>query len=138
MERQLNSSQRDKLLLDESKEDSQFKRDIAEAIRESNQTFVQPMQQMSQSIMFIAEGLARSIEMIGNALAISNKANSQNPCFSQNNFTRNTPPAPNNLQYSQCAHQFQSSYGIFNSSNHNLDDNVEMTVSEKKIYTNLD
>ena len=138
MERQLNSSQRDKLLLDESKEDSQFKRDIAEAIRESNQTFVQPMQQMSQSIMFIAEGLARSIEMIGNALATSNKGNSQNPCFSQKNFTRNTPPAPNNLQYSQCAHQFQSSYGIFNSSNHNLDDNVEMTVSEKKIYTNLD
>ena len=48
MERQLSSLQRDKLLFDESKEDSQFKSDIAEAIRE----------QMSQSIMFIAKAEA--------------------------------------------------------------------------------
>ena len=50
------------LLFDESKEDSQSKRDIAVAIRESNQTFAQSMQQMSQSI-FIAQGLGRSMEM---------------------------------------------------------------------------
>ena len=43
VERQLSSSQRDKLLFDESKEDGQFKRDIAEAVRESNQTFAQSM-----------------------------------------------------------------------------------------------
>ena len=137
MERQLSSSQRDKLLSDESKEDSQFKRDIAEAIRESNQTFAQSMQQMSQS-MFIAQGLSRSMEMIGNALATLNNANYQNPYFSQNTFTRNIPAAPNNVQYSQGAHQFQSSYGIFTSSNYDLDDNVEMSVSEKRTYTNLD
>ena len=138
MERQLSSSQRDKLLFDESKEDSQFKRGITEAIRESNQTFAQSMQQMSRSIMFIAQGLGRSMKMIDNALATSNNANSQNPNFSQNTFTRNIPPAPNNVQYSQGAHQFQSSYGIFTSSNYNLDDNAEMPVSEKKTYTNLD
>ena len=138
MERQLSSSQRDKLLFDKSKEDSQFKRDIAEAIRESNQTFAQSMQQMSQSITFIAQGLGRSMEMIGNALATSNNANSQNPYFLPNTFTRNIPPAANNVQYSKGAHQFQSSYSIFFSSNYSLDDNVEMTVSEKKTYTNLD
>ena len=55
MERQLSSLQRDKLLFDESKEDSQFKSDIAEEIRKSKQTFAQSMQQMSQSIMFIAK-----------------------------------------------------------------------------------
>ena len=94
------------------------------------------MQQMSQSILFIAQGLGQSMEMIGNALATSNNTNSQNPYFSQNTFTRNIPPAPNNFQYSQGAHPFQSSYGIFTSSNFNLDDNVEMPVSEKKTYTN--
>ena len=57
------------------------------------------MQQMSQSILFIAQGLGQSMEMIGNALATSSNTNSQNPCFSQNTFTRNIPPAPNNFQY---------------------------------------
>ena len=55
MERQLSSLQRDKLLFDEQKEDAQFKRDIAEAIRESKQTLSQSMQQMLQSIMFVAK-----------------------------------------------------------------------------------
>ena len=76
--------------------------------------------------------------MIGNAPATSNNANSQNPCFSRNTFTRNMPPTPINVQFSQGAHQFQSSYGIFTSSSYNLDDNVGMPVSEKKTYTNLD
>ena len=56
MARQLSSSQRDKLLFHKSIEDPQFKRDIAEAIRELNQTFAQLMQQMSQPVMFIAQG----------------------------------------------------------------------------------
>ena len=84
---------------------------------------------MSQSIMFIAQDLGRSMKMRGNALATSNNANSQNPYFSQNTFTRNI---------TQGAHRFQSSYGIFTSSNYNLDHSVEMPVSEKKTYTNLD
>ena len=109
MECQLSSSQKDKLLFDESKEDSQFKRDVVEAIRESNQTFAQSMEQTSQSIMFVAQGLGRSLEMIGNAIATSNNANSQYLYFSQNTVTRNIPPAPNNVQYSQGAHQFQNS-----------------------------
>ena len=29
------------------------------------------------------------------------------PYFSQNTFTRNKPPAPNNVQYSQGAHWFR-------------------------------
>ena len=47
LERQLSASLRDQLLINESKEDSQFKKDIAEAIRQSNETFSQAMQQMS-------------------------------------------------------------------------------------------
>ena len=65
------------------------------------------MQQMPQSIIFIAPGLGRSMEMIGNAHATSNNANSQNPYFSQNTFARNIQPASNNVQYSQGAHQFR-------------------------------
>ena len=54
--------------------------------------------------MFIAQGLSQSMEMIGNALATSNNANSQNSYFLSNTFTRNIPPAPNNVQYSKGAH----------------------------------
>ena len=70
--------------------------------------------------------------MIGNALATLNNANSPNPYFAQNTFTRNIPPAPNNVQYSQGAHQFQSFYGIFTSSNYDLDDNLRCQLVKRK------
>ena len=54
MKRQLSASQRDELLINESKEDSQFKKDIAEAIRQSIETFAQSMQQMSKSMLQVA------------------------------------------------------------------------------------
>ena len=57
------------------------------------------------------------MEMMVNAITTSNDANSQNLYFSQNTFTRNIPTARNNVQYLQGAHQFQSSYGIFTTSN---------------------
>ena len=41
MEHQLSASQRDQLLMNESKEDADFKKNIAEGIRQSNQTFAQ-------------------------------------------------------------------------------------------------
>ena len=40
----------------ESKEDSKFTKDIAEAIRQSNETLAQPLQQMSMSMHQIAQG----------------------------------------------------------------------------------
>ena len=49
MERQLSVAQRDQLLLKESKKDSQFKKDMADAIKQSDQTFANALQQMSQS-----------------------------------------------------------------------------------------
>ena len=68
MERQLSAVQRDEILMNESKEDAQFKRDIAGAIRQSNETFAQTMQQMSMSILQVANGLTRSVEMMSHAI----------------------------------------------------------------------
>ena len=56
MERQLSSAQRDQLLINEAKEDSKFKRDMAEAMRQSNETFETSMQQMSTSIVQVRAG----------------------------------------------------------------------------------
>ena len=68
LERQLSASQRDQLLINESKEDSQFKRDIAEAIRQSNETSSQAMQQISMLMLQVAEGFTQSIEVLARAM----------------------------------------------------------------------
>jgi hypothetical protein len=71
MERQLSVLQRDQILINESKE-AQFKKDIAEAIRQSNQTLGQCMQQMSMSISQVAQGLTRSVEVMSQAMLQQN------------------------------------------------------------------
>ena len=68
MEPQLSAAQRDQLLLNESKEDAHFKRDMAEAIRQSNETFATAMQQMSMSIMQVAQGMSKPMEMTSNVI----------------------------------------------------------------------
>ena len=64
LERQLSAAQRDKMLLEDSLEDAMFRRDIASAIRESNEMFAHSMQQMSSSIALLAQGMNRSLEVI--------------------------------------------------------------------------
>ena len=73
MERQLSAAQRDQLLLQESREDSQFKRDIAEAMRQSNQTFSNCMQNMSTSLVQVAQSFTQSMEVMGRALMTQNQ-----------------------------------------------------------------
>ena len=68
LERQLSASQRDQLLMNEAKDDSQFKKDIAEAIRQSNETFAQSMQQMSLSMLQVAQGFTRSFEFLARTM----------------------------------------------------------------------
>ena len=72
LERQLSASQRDQILINESREEAQFKKDIAEAIRQSNQTLGQCMQQMSMSILQVAQGLTRSVELMSQAMVNQN------------------------------------------------------------------
>ena len=72
LERQLSASQRDQILINESKEEAQFKKDIAEAIRQSNQTLGQCMQQMSMSILQVAQGMTRSVEVMSQAMVNQN------------------------------------------------------------------
>lgn len=76
LERQLSASQRDQLLLQEAKEDSQFKKDIAEAIKQSNDTFAKTMQQMSESMNEVAKSFSQSFQMMTTAM-FSNHAPQQ-------------------------------------------------------------
>ena len=70
LQKKLCASDRDQILLNESREDSQFKRDLAEAIRQSNELFAQSTQELSQSMLAIASGITKSVETLSHALSI--------------------------------------------------------------------
>ena len=49
--------------MQEFQDDAMFKRDIPLAIRESNEIFAKSVQQMNSSILLLAQGMNRSMEM---------------------------------------------------------------------------
>ena len=77
MERELSASQRDQLLLNESKEDVQFKKDLATVMQKSNEIFEKSISQFSNAIPSVAQ-----------SMQLMEKA------FIQNLFTLAQPQAP--------------------------------------------
>ena len=57
MERELSASQRDQLLLNESKEDVQFKKDLATVMQKSNEIFEKSISQFSNAIPSVAQSM---------------------------------------------------------------------------------
>ena len=68
MEKNLFTSQRDQLLLNEAKEDSKFCKDLAEAMRQSTTSFSSALDGINQSMMQIGNGLCRSLDNIAQAM----------------------------------------------------------------------
>ena len=62
MERQLSAAQRDKLLMQESKEEKEFRKDLSSSLKESNNIFAESMKAMSTSMMALVSSMQRSIE----------------------------------------------------------------------------
>ena len=59
--RNLSAAQRDKMLLEEAKEDAQFRRELATAMKESNATFNASIQNIGNSILQLSQNISRSI-----------------------------------------------------------------------------
>lgn len=87
LEKALSAAQRDKLLLNEAKEDSTLRKDLAEATRQSTESFANALKDVSTSIMQVGNGISRSIEMMSQAIMAQVMSNSQprGPC-NQNLF----------------------------------------------------
>ena len=66
LEKGLSARQRDQLLLKESKEDSLFRRELCESIKQSNETFAQAIRAMSSSFIQVAESMRQSVEALSN------------------------------------------------------------------------
>ena len=88
LEKSLSAAQQDQLLIREAKEDGQFSRDLAEAMRQSTESFTQSIKDpFSKAMTDLGAGVCRSIEMLSRAM--------QQP---------NVPPVNQNLFY-QNSHQ---------------------------------
>ncbi len=68
LEKSLSASQRDQLLVKEAKEDSKFRKDLAEAMQQSTVSFSRALEGVSQSMMQIGAGLCRSLENLAQAM----------------------------------------------------------------------
>ena len=62
IEQQFSSSQRDQLLMNELKEETLSRKNLTDAIRESNETFARSLNQISLYMSTVAQSLARSFE----------------------------------------------------------------------------
>ena len=81
-------SDRDQTLLNESREDSQFQRDLAEAIRQSNELFAQSTKELSQSLLAMASGITKSVEILSQALSNQNQQASPPYIYQSLPYTR--------------------------------------------------
>ena len=71
MGRQLSAAKRDQILIDEAREDNKSRKELADALLQSNQVFAQSMLAVSSSTMPMAQTLTRSSELLSHALMAS-------------------------------------------------------------------
>ena len=64
LEKQLSARQRDALFIQEIKDDAPFHKDSTGAITQLDETFAMVIQQMSSSVLQVAQLMTRSIEML--------------------------------------------------------------------------
>ena len=64
LEKALSSAQRDKMLLEEVKEDARFRKEMTDSMKESSTTFAQGIKDVSKAILKMGAGLSRTIEML--------------------------------------------------------------------------
>ena len=64
MERQLSAAQRDKVLMQDSKEEKEFRNNLVKAMQESNALFAESMKAMRSSMVALAQSLQKSTEMM--------------------------------------------------------------------------
>ena len=106
MERTLSAAQRDQILLKESKDEMNFKKEMIEVMRESSKNTMSAISGITTAIENIGSGLSRSIEMLATVFAHQQQQQPQWPVqpTQLNNFTftraANTEQQPHqNLNY---------------------------------------
>jgi len=120
LERNLSSAQRDKMLIDEAKQDSQFRKDLTEAMRESSKTFATSMENVGKSMTDLGSSICKSIEMLSQAMCSNNNPNNMMP-----------PNTYFNGNYAYQPLQQQQYQGYYSQFLHGNDPRGEFPSSEK-------
>ena len=93
------------LLIKEAKEDSKFKRDLADVMRESCSKFAESVKAIGQSMTDLGAGISRSIELLSGAIMQqqqqqTNELN-QNVFYQQHRYPSQSHAISNNGAYPQ-------------------------------------
>ena len=94
LEKSLSAAQRDQLLLKEAKDDAQFRKDLAQAMRESTESFTSSIKDISKAMTDLGQGLCRSLDMLSRSFQPPAPVN-------QNMFYQAPYAGPNHVQNMQ-------------------------------------
>ena len=95
LEKSLSAAQRDQILVNDMKRDAEFRHNLVEIMRESNENFANSIKEISKSMADLSKGLCNSMQLLSHTLA-SQVSPPQFPMQHQNIFYQ---------QYQQQNHQ---------------------------------
>eukprot|EP00794_Sanderia_malayensis_P014422 gene14422-biopygen11518 len=88
LEKALSAAQRDHMLINEAKEDTKFRKELAQSMKQSSNLLSEAIKDIGSSMKQIGEGISHSMELLARAMA-------NNQSYNQNLFYQNCPPFPN-------------------------------------------
>jgi hypothetical protein len=91
LEKNLSAAERDKILINEAKEEKEARQNFTAVMKESNQCFMKAMECMSKSMQEVGSGISRSMEMFAHAAS----GNNLHPQFPVNQNICNQGIQPN-------------------------------------------
>ena len=68
LEKTLSAAQRDKILLDEAKEDTKFRKNLSQCMSRSNESFTNAMDGVSSTLVQLGKSICQSVEMLSRAM----------------------------------------------------------------------
>lgn len=81
LQRNLSSAQRDKILIDEAKDDAMFRKEMVEAIKDSTRCFTESVNTLGTSMVQMTNSIGRSIEVLAQALVFDKHSTQPQPNF---------------------------------------------------------
>lgn len=84
LERQLNAAERDRLLINDAKEEAMFRKEMINTIKESNATFLKAMESFSNSMSSVAGSLAKAMDNMAKASSPFDMPSFYSPAYVQN------------------------------------------------------
>ena len=72
LEKTLSAAQRDQLMMKDMKGDAEFRQNLVQVMRESNETFSKSIKEISKSMSYLSKGLCSSMVLLAKSLGSQN------------------------------------------------------------------